>query len=349
MWMWNALAAGATGVMFWQWRPELLGPESPGYGLTTADGSSTDRVEAVSAFAAVASLPQLEGRRVTQPAVGLVVSRLTALHAFATDRSMDLYRDAVLGAYRAFTDADVPIQFVHEGQLERAGVPDNVRSLYWPMPSVASERTMAAIESFVTRGGRLIAEAGPAEYTPTGHRRPTVPPAALARIFGATELETTSVDARERSSTDWGELDFQWQREIIETTTAQVRGAFSDGTPAVVEHRIGEGSSVLIAGYPSIAYARGGMRATSATLASLLGARAHRDSGWVDPRAGLVTRSADAADGAILTFALNWTSEVAHFRVADDASVLSGPAADGGVVPVPGMSALLVVTTAAPS
>jgi len=26
-WIWNAIASGARGVVFWQWRPELLGPD----------------------------------------------------------------------------------------------------------------------------------------------------------------------------------------------------------------------------------------------------------------------------------------------------------------------------------
>ena len=30
---------------------------------------------------------------------------------------MDLYRDAVLGAYRALTDANVAVQVVHEDQI----------------------------------------------------------------------------------------------------------------------------------------------------------------------------------------------------------------------------------------
>ena len=58
--MWNALASGATGILFWQWRPELLGPESPGYGLCAPDGGLTSRVEAASGFAhLVARLPEL--------------------------------------------------------------------------------------------------------------------------------------------------------------------------------------------------------------------------------------------------------------------------------------------------
>ena len=35
------LASLSLLLLFWQWRPELLGPESPGYGLCAIDGSPT--------------------------------------------------------------------------------------------------------------------------------------------------------------------------------------------------------------------------------------------------------------------------------------------------------------------
>ncbi|MGO4275465.1 beta-galactosidase trimerization domain-containing protein, partial [Paenibacillus sp. TAF58] len=256
---------------------------------------------------------------------------------------MDLYRDAVLGAYRALTDANVPVQIVHEDQIDPSGVPAHLGALYWPMPSVASEGIIAGIESFVARGGRVVAEAGPGEYAPTGHRRTTVPPDSLARIFGAREVETTSVGSDERAVSRWGEFDAAWQREIVEPSTAEVSGEFADGTAAVVEHRIGAGSAVLIGGYPSIAYARGRDAATSATLAAMLGRRHASESDWEVPAAGLVTRTAIAADGSLLTFALNWSEGDARFRLSECACVLSGPAADGRSIDIPAMSAALVV------
>ncbi|MHB1629085.1 MAG: beta-galactosidase, partial [Bacilli bacterium] len=42
-WIWLAIASGATGVMYWQYRNEKLGPEAPGFGLTEVNGEITDR------------------------------------------------------------------------------------------------------------------------------------------------------------------------------------------------------------------------------------------------------------------------------------------------------------------
>ena len=47
--MWMTLASGAAGTLFWQYRPEYLSFESPGYNLTALDGLPTPRLEAVTA------------------------------------------------------------------------------------------------------------------------------------------------------------------------------------------------------------------------------------------------------------------------------------------------------------
>ncbi len=46
--LWLTLAGGASGCMFWQYRPEYLSFESPGYNLAALDGKPTPRLQAVS-------------------------------------------------------------------------------------------------------------------------------------------------------------------------------------------------------------------------------------------------------------------------------------------------------------
>ena len=56
MLLWMTLAGGAAGCMFWQYRPEYLSFESPGYNLVALDGKPTRRFEQVSRAA-----QQIEG------------------------------------------------------------------------------------------------------------------------------------------------------------------------------------------------------------------------------------------------------------------------------------------------
>ena len=45
--LWMSLAGGAAGAMFWQYRPEYLSFESPGFNLVALDGEPTPRFEGV--------------------------------------------------------------------------------------------------------------------------------------------------------------------------------------------------------------------------------------------------------------------------------------------------------------
>jgi beta-galactosidase len=328
LWMWNALAAGATGIMFWQWRPELLGPESPGYGLCAPDGSLTDRVTAVTRFEEVASLPELDDRTTERPTVGLLVSRKAALHAFATDRTMTLYRNAVMGAYRLLTARDIAVTVLHEDLLTRDGVPAHVRSIYWPMPSIASERLSDALARFVDGGGTLVAEAGPGEYDETGHRRGRVPSGGLARVFGSTQVETTTPRPGERIAINGSEIAVAWQIEHSRLEGASVLGTFSDDSPAVTSHRFGAGTGVLISTFPSLAYNAGADSATAGSIANLMGALEDpRFLEWKDVAPGLVTRRACTKDGHGLVFAINWTTETHRLRATGDLRLIGGVAA----------------------
>jgi beta-galactosidase len=335
LWMWNSLAAGATGVMFWQWRPELLGPESPGYGLCAPDGSLTERVAAVTRFSAIASLPELRDRVTERATTGLLVSRKTALHAYATDRTMALYRDAVMGAYRLLTDRDVAVTVLHEDDVERDGVPPQVRAIYWPMPSVASEELVSALTSFVSGGGTLVAEAGPGEYTQTGHRRATVPSGELGRVFGRVQVETSTPSGGEGIALGASRMSVAWQVESSRLEGAEIVGTFADGGPAVSSHDYGTGVGVLISSYPSLAYNAKPDGGTARSVVELLGGDVDPPTvGWGAVAPGLVTRRARTADGRQLIFALNWTGASALLTRIDGAVGIGDP--------VPAKSAVLI-------
>ncbi|GIF47346.1 beta-galactosidase/beta-galactosidase [Asanoa ferruginea] len=298
LWMWNALAAGASGVVFWQWRPELLGPESPGYGLCAPEGSVTTRVAAASDFAA--AVRDLDGAVAEPGSVGLLVSRESALHAFATDRSMSLYRDAILGAYRLLLDADLPIEILHADRVAADGVPAHIRSLYWPMPSVVTVELGSSLADFVHHGGTLVSEAAPGEHDQLGRRRPTVPGAGMAELFGARQVDADIV-----TSVEVGGLTGTWQRETLAVADGTVVATFSDGTPGIVR----KSGAVLVATYPSLSYATTADADTRSALLALLAPERHRTLTWDLPGPGLLHRVLTTPDGGRVVVAVNWTNE----------------------------------------
>jgi beta-galactosidase len=323
LWMWNALAAGATGIVFWQWRPELLGPEAPGYGLCTPSGGATDRTAAVSDFSAIADLPELDGRRADDPTVGLLVSRRTALITFGLDRQMDAYRDAVMGAYRLLVDLDVPVRIIHEDDVEQGGVPVSVDRVVWPMPSVATSRLAQALTSFVQRGGHLLAEALPGEFGPDGRRQAIAPGFGLDTLFGIREIETDTGDLTVSLSTGTA-FPGAWMRVAVAPVDSETVGEFSDGATAVATRRFGDGRATHIGTYPSVAYQRSRDPAVATAVRDLLDLDAvPRPLAWIDPSPGLVSRRAVTSSGGSLRFALNWTDDPASFRCPVDGRLVT--------------------------
>jgi beta-galactosidase len=306
--MWNAFAAGARGVLFWQWRPELLGPESPGYGLCAADGSPTARTRAAADFASMAKrAPELSRSTPAPPAIGLIVSRRTAIHAFATDRSMDIYRRSVMGAYRLLIDADLPVEFVHEDEIERLDLPSHFRALYYPMPTVISDTLAARLAEWVHAGGRLLSEAAPGAYDERGWHRPEGTPAIFSRLFGVQSIETDAVIGEITFTIGNSRLKGGWIREAIKLAGASAIGCFEDEEVAATSHQFGLGEAILIATCPSVAYDATRDPSTRAAMASFFPSRRPGLAHWADPEPGLLLRPHVLPNGAELAFALNWT------------------------------------------
>jgi beta-galactosidase GanA len=350
LWMWNAYASGASGVMFWQWRPEQLGPEAPGYGLCAPDGRPTRRSEAAARFAEVVIDHHLTPWQPDAPTSALLVSRRTALLAYATDRTMDIYTQAVLGAYRMLTDADVAVTILHEDQIEADGIPEHLTRLYWPMPAVSSDQLAASLAAFARRGGRLLAEAGPGEYTPSGWRRPQMP---FDELFGTTLGEADACATVQVNLLDGGLLIGTWQRDTIAAISAEVLGSFPDGTPAVTANRLERGTAVQLGTMPSLAYYATRDHATRLAISHLLGAEPQgRAARFTQPQPGLITRPGQLADGRRGVIALNWSTRTQEILICEQSTTVSSSHAGaarrtaraGELIDLPSHSALLVLT-----
>jgi beta-galactosidase len=313
--MWNAIAAGARGILFWQWRPELLGPESPGYGLCAVDGGLTDRARAAGTFAAmVQHVPELAETRPVPSSVGLIVSRRTAVHAFATDRTMDIYRRSVMGAYRMLLDADLEPVFVHEDQIERGEVPTSLRAMYHPMPAVIGDGAVKNLSRWVAEGGRLVSEGAPGEYDARGCHRHQLPPGELRDAFGVRAVEVDAITGALPFTLDGFPASGGWIRDVFELDGASPAGHFADGTVAASRNTYGDGEAVLIATCPSVTYETNTSAATRAAVTRLLGDRGRSLLRWGTPKPGLMLRRHMLPDGRPAVFALNWTDVPALLR-----------------------------------
>jgi beta-galactosidase GanA len=336
LWMWDAAASGASGVMFWQWRPELLGPESPGYGLCAPDGGISPRLTSASKVARDLLSGPLDGMTLDPARVGVLVSRRTALHAFATDRSIEIYTRAAMGAFRLLADQDVHVTLSHEEALGSTEAPT---ALYWPMPTVCSDELASRLARYVEQGGTLVAEASPGEHDENGRHRPRWPEGALGDLFGARVVDNEIVPGTVVSLGD-GSLAGEWRADCLEVTTAEPIGYFADGTVGTTLQTHGAGRAILVGTYPSLHYGTHRDGTTRNAVVNLLGATADERSApaaWRQPQPGLFSRYGVSAQGEPLVIFLNWTSKAQAVDCRTSCMVLGhGPGEHGPVAEGPG-------------
>lgn len=343
--MWNAMAAGARGTLFWQWRPELLGPESPGYGLCAPDGSPTGRSDAAGQFAAmVARHPELKDLKPVTPSIGLFVSRKSAIHCFGTDRNIDIYKQAVMGAYRLFLDADIPVEFVHEDQIDKSGVPEGIQSLYLPMPAALSDQTVSGLCGWVRNGGNLITEAAPGEYTELGWHRGSVPPAQLREVLGLYSHETDAISHSAEFDVNGFMAQGAWLKDHLILQGAKEIGQFTDGATAAALNIVGTGSAITIATCPSVQYFTGKDADTRAAISALISMDQHHIVTPQSPCPGVMRRP-QSLNGKSAELVLNWSDQPQRINVVEASQMidLNGSKAAAGEEVLPAKTAALFV------
>jgi beta-galactosidase len=268
------LAHGIKGFLFWQYRPERLGGESPAWGLTNPDGSPAPWLEPASHIAR-ALLADEEFFLAASPLpakAALLADPENQIFCWAGTLAGDLYSRSLDGAYRALARAGYQVDFVHPSDFA-AGLHQQYRCLYLPVPYWLAEPVAGALGDYVRRGGSVVSEIWPAAYDSARSLHSTVTPGmGLDQLFGCRERMTwpltTGFDAYAMMQAAEGRgrgLAIRLSRHVggLAAGTAipvcvavseyegeaEVLGVLPNGGAAITRMRSGEGGA-LLAGAP---------------------------------------------------------------------------------------------------
>ncbi len=249
LWNWISLAAGAKGVLYWQWRPEMLGPESPGFGLCNIDGSPSVRTDQASEFAELTV--QNELIRESKPLPGelaILVLPESQIFTQVADRNTGNYSCTVKGAYRAFSEAGYQVDFATISQLDAYDL------IYLPFPLMIEEEHARRLRLYVAGGGRIISEAHPALFGNNGMLQTNAPGYGLDEVFGVKIRRSPETQERLESNIIWGknEIACAVHRQDVELAGAGILARFNDEKPAITKNRFGKGEAVLIGTYAGL-------------------------------------------------------------------------------------------------
>jgi beta-galactosidase GanA len=181
-WIWTALAAQAKAVLFWQYRPELAGPEAPGWGIVRADGTFTERARQLGETGRILGKynRELAAARPPRAPVAILYDPQIAMMQQA-EHSPELFAASLKGYHRLLWELNVTAEFLHPRDLDRLG---DFPLAIFPFPALIADADARILRRYVENGGHLWTEAFMGQFDERWEARPTVPPTELAELFG---------------------------------------------------------------------------------------------------------------------------------------------------------------------
>jgi beta-galactosidase len=256
LWSFLSIAGGASGILSPRWRPLLDGHLFGAYGFYANDGSRTDRSRMLSSIAKWANDPAQAGFFQSGPAkakLGLVVLPESLAFKTLLGQNIDtgVFDKAISGAYKAFYDNNIPVDFVDIADIAGYGF------LFFAYPVMGYKKHFEALTAWVKAGGKLISQGCPAYFGETGRLGTVQPNFGLDAFFGCTETDAEFLpDISSDIHFDYNgmKVDGRMYRQLYRLKDGVSLGSYDDGPAAVVEKANGKGKSMLIGSFPSVAY-----------------------------------------------------------------------------------------------
>lgn len=192
IWVWQSIARGAKGVLFWSYRPERHGTEDGNLGLTEVDGSLSDRTKQIAHDARVISTYSrvLLDARPIDADVALLFSPTSYLINWISSGSMDMSKKTLMQIYQMLWECNIPCDILHEDYLNDLR---KYKVVVVPYAFRLSPSVVTKLKDYVFHGGLLIAGAMTCEYDERLMLSKTAPGMGLHEVFGAVRATAQSV------------------------------------------------------------------------------------------------------------------------------------------------------------
>jgi beta-galactosidase len=183
-WNWLGVAAGAKGVIYWQYMPEATGRESTRHGLVERDGSSTDRCEeAVKNHRLLQEHWDLIKEYRPKPQVALMFDQDNALLTFALAGKESVSTNSFIGYYQALWNQNLWVDFIEPASVAKT----TCKVLIVPWHPIGKRETCDALRRYAESGGTLILESPFGLFDERFYYNPVIPPHGLTEVFGYRE------------------------------------------------------------------------------------------------------------------------------------------------------------------
>lgn len=187
------IGMGLRGFMFWQYRPETLGYESPAWGVTKPDGSIGSVGIAAKQFIKALSPITDEIMQCPAPKAEIAIwkGRKNELLSFCINNSLGSFAQSIEAYVNAAYYNNYNCCIVDDERIKTDL--DGIKLLILPSCYEADEELVSAVDKFVQDGGTLLCEAHFGGYNAdTGRHSYSMPGVGADKLWNIREAYTTA-------------------------------------------------------------------------------------------------------------------------------------------------------------
>ena len=188
------LGMGIKGFMFWQYRPETLGIESPAWGTANLDGSEGCIYKAAEKFNKEITpiIPEIMRGKPQKPKIAIWKSRKNEIFNFCVKDNLKEFSAAYENYVNAIYYSNYDCIVVDDNIIEQNKL-DGISLLIMPICYALTEETANGIVRALENGTSVLCEAHLGGYNiNSGRHSLEMPGCGLSRLLGIKEKYTTS-------------------------------------------------------------------------------------------------------------------------------------------------------------
>jgi beta-galactosidase len=248
----SCIAAGLKGFGLSNWNSHTAGRSAGARALTDRQSRPGDRAIEAGRIARACNRYRDElWASAKEPLLGVYTDFDTdcysAAMALAGDASMKHQpMQTRVGTARALINGNVPWEFVTGKNLDM-GLADRYRTIYLPGIVAISYDRLELLKEFVQSGGRLVMDLPGGWHDDFGRLLNTAAGSLFEQIFGCAIRDFQRSQPGSGRSRAIGDVSCGNGFVVdLQVTTGTTTDKYDDGSPAIVENQLGNGSAVFV-------------------------------------------------------------------------------------------------------
>ena len=261
---------GIKGFLFWQYKPERLGKESPAWGLVNMDGSENECLKHAQSInnALQENTEKLLHAFPKKSKIAVLNSSASQTFLWEISNDIMLHYHSLCGTFMALWENGFNVDVISEHQLKEQGISDYT-CIYTPAPYFMDKEICDILRDFVNEGGTLISEALFGGISAeTGLYSKIMPGYNFDEVFGCKQTLSATASAflnaygadysakeENRSATPftYGDKTARgyYFREEFTATTGKVIATYENGNACAVVNSYGKGKAVITGTLPA--------------------------------------------------------------------------------------------------